>query len=559
MPGTNEFGLCHPRTIVKPKRRVWTLPAALLLTGCSHIATVRQTDPQFSVVGAPEPSLIPATRQLADAQKRRSNDPPLALGEYLASAQAAYERLCRVPSDTQARDLYNFAVARSIGVIETARLNPWDRTLTVLAPDGYYSLTAVRHPGPDRNPADYELIPADSIITGGTFLQGRVTVGGVGAPVVAIGREEKKDFRQKFTSRRLYGTATAVIRFQGHSAKIEFLEPFTFERVTLGNRVFPLAADFTAATAVGLVREHPEKLGLIRMLRPEKYADTARLTRLQVYDPRRIPVIFVHGLQDTPASWVPMLNTLREDAEIRRRYQFWVYSYPSGYAYPYSAALLRKELDDVGKAFPDCKSVILVGHSMGGIISRLMITDAGDRIWRDYFGKSPSEMQLTGRTREILQESLIFNHRPEVKRVIFLSAPHRGSDLATNWIGRVGARLVSLPFRIVAIPIAVLSDLSSGPGVLHLNRLPNSIDTLAPNNRFVLEVNKIPITPDIPYHSIIGDRGRGDTPHSSDGVVAYWSSHLNGARSELIVPSNHSTPRSPQAIAEVRRILKENH
>jgi hypothetical protein len=53
----------------------------------------------------------------------------------------------------------------------------------------------------------------------------------------------------------------------------------------------------------------------------------------------------------------------------------------------------------------------------------------------------------------------------------------------------------------------------------------------------------------------VGDRGRGDTPNSSDGVVPYWSAHLDGAQSEKIVPSNHSTPLNPEAIAEVRRIL----
>jgi len=117
-------------------------------------------------------------------------------------------------------------------------------------------------------------------------------------------------------------------------------------------------------------------------LRPEKYAHTARLTCLQDYDPNRIPVIFVHGLQDTPASWAPMINTLREDPDIRRRYQFWVFSYPSGYPYPYSAALLRKELDSVDRAFPNHKGIVLVGHSMGGMVSRLMITDVGDKLWR---------------------------------------------------------------------------------------------------------------------------------------------------------------------------------
>jgi hypothetical protein len=56
-------------------------------------------------------------------------------------------------------------------------------------------------------------------------------------------------------------------------------------------------------------------------------------------------------------------------------------------------------------------------------------------------------------------------------------------------------------------------------------------------------VNKLPITRGIPYHSIIGDRGGGDTPNSSDGVVPYWSSHLDGAQSELIVNSDHGAPR----------------
>ena len=188
------------------------------------------------------------------------------------------------------------------------------------------------------------------------------------------------------------------------------------------------------------------------MVRPEKYADTARLARLQLYDPNRIPVIFVHGLQDTPASWTPMINSLRGDPEIRKHYQFWVYSYPSGYPYPYSAALFRKEIDGIDKVFPDHKKIVLVGHSMGGIISRLMITDVGDKVWYDFFGKSPAETDLPGPTRKLLEESLIFNHRPEISRVIFICAPHRGSEFASNWIGRIGSSLVKMPFFMAGIP-----------------------------------------------------------------------------------------------------------
>jgi hypothetical protein len=95
------------------------------------------------------------------------------------------------------------------------------------------------------------------------------------------------------------------------------------------------------------------------------------------------------------------------------------------------------------------------------------------------------------------------------------------------------------------------------PGMLKLKRMPNSIDTLAPNDPFVKFMNTLPLNRSVPYHSIIGDRGRGDTPNSSDGVVPYWSSHLDGAESEKIVPSDHGANQNPEAIAEVMRILKE--
>ena len=542
-------------------KRIGLFLAAIFLTSCAQIATVKQTTPRFpATAGTPEPQLALAERGLDAAREEERRDPTAALGKYLVAAQLAAERLRAHPSDKQARDLYDFAVGRSIQVIEDARLAPWHRAITVSSPNGPYTLSTILHPGPDREPADYEIIPADSVIVGGTYFTRRITVAGLGAPLVVMRREPVAAFRKTFASRRMYAAATALIRFHGRRAEIEFLDPFETDDVVLAGHTYPLAADYTAPLAVGLTIERPDKLGLIRLLRPEKYADTARLTRLQPYDPNRTPVIFVHGLQDTPASWTPMINALWGDPEIRRRYQLWVYSYPSGYPYSYSAALFRKELDAIARAYPNRKRIVLIGHSMGGMVSRLMITDAGDKIWRSYVGKSPAQTNIPGKQREIFEEALVFNHRPEVKRVVFMSTPHRGSDFATNWVGRIAASLVRIPFQVASIPITVFSgtETTTDFAALKLKRMPNSIDTLSPKNRFVVAVNKIPITPGIPYHSIIGDRGRGDTPKSSDGVVAYWSSHLDGAQSELIVPSNHSSPRNPQAIAEVRRILLSN-
>jgi hypothetical protein len=152
-------------------------------------------------------------------------------------------------------------------------------------------------------------------------------------------------------------------------------------------------------------------------------------------------------------------------------------------------------------------------------------------------------------------------HRAEVSRVIFISTPHRGSVLASNWIGRTGIALVKLPANLTnAGDAAIPFEIKAATGVDKPNRMhfPTSIDTLSPNNRFVRALNNLPIAHHIPYHSIIGDRGRGDTPNSSDGVVAYWSSHLDGAQSERIVSSDHGAHQNIEGIEEVHRILLLN-
>ena len=89
---------------------------------------------------------------------------------------------------------------------------------------------------------------------------------------------------------------------------------------------------------LGMSKARVDKLGLVRLLLPSRYNDTANLNFIQPYDPKRIPVLFVHGLDSTPATFAPMYFKLLQDPEIRKNYQFWVFSYPSGYPYPYSAS-----------------------------------------------------------------------------------------------------------------------------------------------------------------------------------------------------------------------------
>jgi pimeloyl-ACP methyl ester carboxylesterase len=510
-----------------------------------------------STVGA----LVAAEQGIVKALTQERREPLVALGGYLSAADSAAAQLVRNPSDKAARDDYNFAVARVIGTIQEAKLNPWSQPLHVASRGGEFVLTHKPDPRPQWNPALYDFTPADQFDVGGSYVTEKVRKEGVGAPLVAVGKEMNTTAERDFTMQRIFYGVTALIRFEGHRAVIDFEDPLATESVTLDGHSFPLAADFTVPLAVALAKTNPKKLELARLLRPEKYAETARIARLQPYDPNKTVVLVLHGLMDSPATWAPMINHLRADEQIRRNYQFWFYSYPSGYPYPYSASILRHELDEVEKRFPMRKKIVLIGHSMGGCISRLMITDTGDKLWLAIFKKPPGEVHLSAESRKLVSDALIFQHRPEVGRVIFISAPLRGSEMASNWTGRIGSMLVKAPSKLLSVGSDVFKVTTFQTDDLKLKRIPNSVDTLAPNNRFVKAIQTIPITPGIPYHVICGDRGKDGNkdktkPVMSDGIVPYWSSHMEGAQSELIVHSSHSAHQNPQAIDEVQRILK---
>jgi pimeloyl-ACP methyl ester carboxylesterase len=511
---------------------VTSLLISLGLVGCAPLASVKEVKPQ---------GLAPAAK---------GADPMIALGEKVHSAEIALRKLESDPNDTLALRNYNDAVARIVGTIRHRKLAPWDAPLRV----GAHTLAWERNPDPEWNPRRYELIPTDQLEIRGSYVNERQIKAGLGAPVVASRVADQA--HEYAPTPHFYYAATVVARFDGKRCILSLENPLRQDNTRVGSRTYPLAADYTAPLAMMLVEMHPEKLGLPRLLHPAKFAETTRLARLQPYDPNKTVVLVVHGLMSSPATWFPLINHLRADATIRHKYQFWLYSYPTGYPYSYSAATLRKELDHIESRYPLRKKMVVIGHSMGGCISRLLVTNAERRIWDQMFTVPPEKMEISPEHRHVLTESSIFSHRPEVGRVIFISAPLKGADLAAGWIGRLGASLVEMPADIVRLGKERAHYLKVGSGHRHLNRFPDSVDTLSPDNDFVQAVNRVPIVKGVPYHTIAGDRGRGDAPNSSDGLVPYWSSHLSGAVSEKIVASHHNAQQHPDAYAEVLRILK---
>jgi pimeloyl-ACP methyl ester carboxylesterase len=290
------------------------------------------------------------------------------------------------------------------------------------------------------------------------------------------------------------------------------------------------------------------------MFRPGHYVEKMGLYFLQPYDPDRIPIIFVHGLASSPFMWTETINEIEADPEIRERYQFWIFAYPTGYPPLYSALRLRQELAKVDKLYPNHRGYVLVGHSMGGILAHMQVATVTPAMWEQNLGQPAKE--VLGRTARdsLVYHALIFQANPRIKRVVFMCTPHRGSDTAQSGLSRLGRSLIALPAVITGTMRRTLADIDLTQFTGSVRRLPNSVTGLSPKNPSLKIVNSATIT--TPYHSIIGDRGKGDCPNCTDGVVPYWSSHLDGARSELIVPGRHGSFNLPQTIAELKRILR---
>jgi len=398
---------------------------------------------------------------------------------------------------------------------------------------------------------------------------------GLGAPIVAV---RKGDLPDKpvfegllFPIYEFYYPLTAVLNLAPddpgtpRSATLNIVDPRRNERFEIGGVDYPLAIDLGAQFLV-LERETDVAFGKGGTLKSGKHMSEIGLYAPAPLRTDKIPVVLVHGLLAGPTGWYEALDALGLDPELRQSYQGWAFAYPTGLPFPYAARFLREALVEAVERLdpegtnPLLQQVVIVSHSMGGLLTRLMISDSGMIMWNSALSESPDEIDLEPEDLEWVKASVIFESLPFITRAVFFSVPHRGSNYAANSVGKIGASFVPLPDDLQAMGKRIL--LSAGDSIVgdgaERKKLPDGIQTLQPESNLILALDQMEIDPRVTYHSIIGDRGKGDTPESSDGIVAYWSSHLEGAASEKIVPSGHGTYKDPEGIAELQRILHEH-
>ena len=343
---------------------------------------------------------------------------------------------------------------------------------------------------------------------------------GIGVPMILLRASPKVENQRKGDQylpkiRQTYG-ASAFLRLRSFmssmkeadavvSAQVELYDPKNKSHIRIGDHLVPLESDFTTPLAYMVGHSEPPK-GIKGLFRVEAWTDRQGLYMLQPYETGKIPVVFVHGLMSSPMTWLQMLNNLMGDEEIREHYQFWFFMYPTGNPILYSAANLRDSLNTIHKVYdpdggvPAMSQMVLVGHSMGGILSRLMVQKSSDTIWLAFSNVPVRDLNLSPEQQRLVEKVVFFEPLPFVTRAIFISAPHRGSDWADRQIGKLGSSLVKLPVNLLTSTAEVLIDAGQPTDqtklfINNIDNIPTGIDALSPNNPLNKIAVNLPIAP----------------------------------------------------------------
>ena len=388
---------------------------------------------------------------------------------------------------------------------------------------------------------------------------------GLGVPLIVANSDVKRSLKDKRLS---FAPVTMFIRFEQAdrnriSARAEYYNTFKKETVKINNQELALELDYSTPIAYQASRSRLID-GIKYMVWPDSIKERSGMYALSDYDPDKIPLVFVHGLMSSPATWTQTINALFNIPEIRKKYQIFIFAYATGNPILYSAHLLRDALwkmkqkynkDGKNKNF---NNMIIISHSMGGLLSKTLLQNSGKVLFSTFDKKiKGADNKLGSKERDFIKAVLEFKRLPFIKRIVFISTPHRGSKIATFSIVTWSTKIITLAPRLVKVSadigneMLIRSNLKTDTNPF---RLKTGVNNLAPDDIVLEKLMTFPLQP-VPYHSIIGRESGPLVPGGSDGIVPYSSSHLDGAQSELIVRSGHSVQGTQAGICEIRRIL----
>ncbi len=505
---------------------------------------------------------------------------------FLASAVYAYAFLFPMigrtdpnPSDPRVRialDLYNRSLAEAFTSTDRVKVTIGEGSYSLPFGELIVSIKAEEFRWGSFRLTDF-VQAAEFDVRG---LRNRYRWSGIGAPLIAATEPLKGVIVPEYSRipPRIKVAVTAFLRIDNaeeglRTGKITAnLELYTTGEATIVNidgRTVPLEYELSSAMAYTLEGSQVYRFELRGLFsgdfsligKKARYQDGIFL--MEPYRPNRIPVIFVHGTASSPARWAEMFNELANDPLLWGNYQFWLFTYNTGNPIVYSAGILAEglrktvdEMDPEGKD-PALRKMVVIGHSQGGLLTKLTTVDSGMKFWTT--DMPFDEVKASPETKETLRRSVFFKPVPSVKRVVFISTPHGGSFVAGGWIGRLTTKFISLPFRITDTMKEVLTMNPRLKAMRFIKEVPRSTDNMDPKSQFIRNLSSMPMAEGVVAHSIIAVKNPKDPKDKwNDGVVEYKSAHIEGVASELIVNSGHSTQDHPETIEEVRRILLQH-
>ena len=343
---------------------------------------------------------------------------------------------------------------------------------------------------------------------------------------------------------------------------LKLYDPYKNEKVKIAGRDYPLAANFSAPYGLWLAENNLGRSAYLSLIDRDDQILMPHLYMLEPYNPDKKVIVLVHGLASSPEAWIRLTNDIMGDPVLRENFQVWQVFYSTNMPILESRfqihSIVTQAFDQVQPNAAAAKDAVLIGHSMGGIISRLLVSNA-DLV-------NDTQKLVNNRKLDQFKNNPLFKARlqmqaiPQFDRAIFLASPHRGTDYADRWFTRAARKIIKLPGAFLgAFADTLQGQIGLDDFVKELGHgiIQNGPSDLSKNSKFTQLTKDITPYKGFKFHSIMGNNtGLDDLNLITDDIVPYRSAHLEGAISEKILKGGHSIQETPEAVLELRRILR---
>ena len=506
----------------------------------------------------------PWEKAYAEAVSRDKADQSSCVDYYYRAAVLAwpcvdYDLRNKTQLNVRAREVYHSSLIKMVERGQCFdRFDP-QKGLVIQMQDGPHTVPVLVKGFPWRPLEIDRLVAVGSYETDDVTRQYRAK--GLGVPLVAVHKQRPGI---PFQRQQQTYSATLLLR-PGDQPQdtftLELVDSLRFGTTEIQGREVPIQRDLTAPIAYVLkdVDDH-----YIRsFVQPGSNSVNTGLFMIEPYQPGKIPLVFVHGLLSDRYTWANMANELRARPDLVAKYQVLGFEYSTGEPFLSGAAILRRHLTELRLNYdpegcePAMSEIVLVGHSMGGLVAKLQISACENQLWDTVSSLPFNQVVMSPKTRKNLGEAFFFEPVPSISRVIYMGTPHRGSPWARRPVGRLGSCLVEDSDETTRAHEQVIK---ANPGVFSKEfsrRIPTSIDLLRPESPLLLAMDKLPTNPCVPQHSIIGSWVPMVGAGMSDSVVPINSAIRKGAQSELIIHAKHTKlHHSDAGVCEIVRILR---